>query len=139
LKKDAEKEAIKEKERQQKEEEELFAKLQEALAEHNQQEKEAEKAKQREKLVPSEPGEKETNNVTQLQIRMPDGSKILRRFRQDETLQIVMNFVVTTPNLDLNEKNVILSSPPNQTFNDLTKTLKELNLFPRAVLVVQKK
>lgn len=138
LRKDAEKEAIKEKEKQQKEEEELFAKLKDALEEHHQQEKESEKAKQREQLVPTEPGEKEAN-ITQLQIRMPDGSRVLRRFRQDETLQVVMNFVVTVPNVDLTEQNIILSAPPNQTFSDLTKTLKQLNLFPRAVLVVQKK
>jgi len=139
LKQDQEKEEQRRIEQQKKDDVELWSKLQDAFSEHQQEEKEKEKAVKREQSVPSEPSENEAG-VTALQIRLPDGNKVLRRFRQDEQLQVVMNFVTTLPKSDFTSENCVLATPfPSQTFTDLSKTLKQVALFPRAVLLVQKK
>ena len=42
----------------------------------------------------AEPGlENDSNGVIQLQIRMPDGSRKSRRFRKEDTLQALFDFI----------------------------------------------
>jgi len=45
-------------------------------------------------VVPSEPpADADPNTITTLQIRLPDGSKLLRRFRRTDSVGDVINYV----------------------------------------------
>ncbi|KAG2393018.1 hypothetical protein C9374_009595 [Naegleria lovaniensis] len=70
-----------------------------------------------------------------IRVRFPDGYLIQGTFSPNHTLRDVRNFVIQT--LDNPEAPIVLYiAPPIQRFDDLTKTLKESNLIPAAIINV---
>jgi hypothetical protein len=65
-------------------------------------------------------------------VRLPDGKTTKANFEEDETLQDVIDWVSGTENL----ANLTLSSAlPKKSYTDLTQTLKDAQLTPRAVVI----
>lgn len=79
------------------------------------------------------------NDVANLVIRLLDGSRLQRRFRKSETLQIVYNYVDSS-NIDINEGTYdLVSNFPRKVFSDKSLTLDQAGLFPHASLFMQEK
>jgi len=98
-----------------------------------------EKEKKKEILqkdLPSEPtiGEK---GITHLIIRLTDGSKLQRRFRITDKLQVVLNFIELT-GTEHGDYDLV-SNFPKKVFSDPSITLEQASLFPQASLFVQQK
>jgi hypothetical protein len=125
-------------EEKQQKDEELFSQLTSALTVFNAEEAEKRKLEQRQQLPP-EPNERESG-VTQIQLRMPDGSKVTRRFRNSDKLQLVYDFAVTEPNLDTSVTYALATPFPSKVFtdSDMQQTLEQLKMSPRTMLVLQK-
>lgn len=65
-------------------------------------------------------------------MRLPDGKTTKANFEEDETLQDVVDWIMGTEDLN----NITLSSAfPKKTYSDLSQTLKEAQLTPRAVVI----
>jgi FAS-associated factor 2 len=99
------------------------------------QEIERKRQRCRERL-PIEP-EAGDEGITQLLIRLTDGSRLQRRFKTTDTLQVVFDFIDSSPH-NLNEYELVTNFP-RKVFNDPQVTLKEAGLFPQASLFVQEK
>jgi len=132
-------EADREKEKKKKEEEER-SKRQQAEAERAEKEKEfyseRRKREKEEKLkqLPIEPSSAE-KDLSLVRIFLTNGSRIQLRFRASDTLQVVFDFVDSQePSL---EKIKLVSNYPRREFLDLTPTLKDVHLYPQAVLHVE--
>jgi len=127
-------EKVVEEERKKKEEFEVQQK-QDQLRQTKQKELEQRRERISKSLAPEpEPGD----GVTQLIIRLTDGSRLQRRFYIKDRLQTVMDFVdskrptnVECPVYDL------VSNFPRKTFTDHLVTLEEAGLHPQASLFVQ--
>lgn len=87
-----------------------------------------------EKTLPSEPEENESK-VTRIAIRLRDGTKIERRFRESESTDILYKFVISkecTTNIEL------LSGFPTKVIERSESiTLKEADLAPKALIISQ--
>lgn len=124
---------------EQKEEE----RLSQLAAQEVERQKEIAKEEQLENLlkqVPDEP-EESAPNTTKLNIRLPNGKRLERRFGESNTLQNVRDYVISqskeTGFVDTDFD--FINSFPRQVFSNLDATLKELGLVGRALLVVEKK
>lgn len=79
--------------------------------------------------VPDEPPTStDPDTMTTLQIRLPDGSKLLRRFLRSHTVADVVNFVKQQKKMGLNEVVKIGTSFPKRVMEDPTKTLMEIGV-----------
>merc|ERR1712137_799318 len=106
-----------------------------------QQNKEYEEALQSlAKQVPEEP-DASAPSTTKLNIRLPNGKRLERRFAETNTLQNVRDYVISqskeTSFVDTDFD--FINSYPRQVFSDLSASLEELGLVGRALLVVEKK
>ena len=80
-------------------------------------------------VVPDEPAAgADPNTITTLQIRCPDGSKLLRKFNRTNTIAEVMNFAKVEKKIGINENYVLATTFPNRTLSDTGKTLAEIGL-----------
>lgn len=70
----------------------------------------------------------------QLSIRLPSGQKVDRRFLRTAPIWLVHEFVST---LKVGADFELMTPFPQTVFSDLTRTLEELGLFPRAVVHVR--
>lgn len=78
---------------------------------------------------------------TRLQIRFPDGSKLVQVFEADDQLKIVQEFVKRNGGFENTECfNLVFNGRPPKKFTteDSIRSLEDLNLCPSAVLMVQK-
>ncbi|KAI1718345.1 UBX domain-containing protein [Ditylenchus destructor] len=90
--------------------------------------------------LPEEPAENE-NDVVSIRLRLPDGIQNTRRFRTNETVQCLVNFVGSLGFLE-DEYSIWTSDFPRKdvtTLDDLSKTFMELNWPRKEVITVDKK
>mmetsp|Transcript_5889 Transcript_5889/g.6410 ORF Transcript_5889/g.6410 Transcript_5889/m.6410 type:complete len:350 (-) Transcript_5889:69-1118(-) len=133
--------ADREKERKRQEEADALRRQEEEI----QRQQEEEERKQRDKMrtkeqkrqqLPEEPASNEPN-ITTLAIRLLSGQLIRRRFKENRTLQFVIDFIdAHEPDISESEFRVV-ANYPRQVFAEPDRTLKELGLCPRARLCVE--
>jgi len=97
-----------------------------------------------------------TPDVSQLLIRLPDGSRLQRRFKVSQTLQDVFDYIesqcetldFSNADADDNSNNnnnnnsngyELVTQFPRQSYSDTSRTLLQLQLFPQASLFLQEK
>jgi len=74
------------------------------------------------------PKEADPNTITTLQIRCPDGSRLMRRFLRTSTVGDVVNFVKKEKNMPVSESIKLGTTFPKRVLEDLSKTLAEIGL-----------
>jgi len=129
--------ADQEKERKIKEEEER--KREEERKQHRIQELKEKKLKNIQSKVPPEP-EVSEKDVTQLVIRVTDGSRLQRRFYDSDSLQSVFDYVNAQHPVLLDQDYFLVTNFPRRSFSpDSSLTLAVAGLSPQASLFVQEK
>jgi len=80
-----------------------------------------------------------TADTARVRMTLPNGRRIDRRFRADDTIEVVRAFLtVYFHENDVDISNFSLSTSfPKRTYDDPTVTLREGDLVPQAVLMVQ--
>ena len=80
--------------------------------------------------VPEEPpATADPDTITTLQIRCPDGGRLLRRFlRATTTVQEVVNFVKIEKNMSVGENIKLGTTFPKRVLEEPGKTLAEIGL-----------
>jgi len=96
-----------------------------------------EKNKKLEQFSSSEPEQDDPNAAT-LIFRMPDGRKIQRRFYIHEPLQTIFDFLNALVDDNISNYDII-SNFPKKVYTDPKQTVQEANLFPKALLFLQKR
>ncbi|TPX69269.1 hypothetical protein SpCBS45565_g02606 [Spizellomyces sp. 'palustris'] len=137
--------ADQEKERRAREERERQEKEQ-AAAEKAEKDREARieaKKKRKQHLtdtLPAEPDASESE-LSKLSIRLPSGERVVRRFRADDTMQNLYDFVETRDllPLELDVDFVIVNTYPRKVYVNMEETLRNAGLVPNASLVVEEK
>ena len=76
-------------------------------------------------VAPEPPATADPNTITTLQIRCPDGSRLLRRFLRTSTVGDVINFVKKEKQLGDCKLGTTF---PKRVLEDPTKTLQEIGL-----------
>jgi ataxin-3 len=96
--------------------------------------------KRRKSTVPTEPLADEANTTT-IMIRMTNGKKVGRRFRQSDLLSDIMNWLYLTHNTDVSAtaKLTLVSSLERKKFTEENMSLAELNLRGNVLLIVEEK
>ena len=92
----------------------------------------------RENTLSVEPTDTDGHNTILLAVKLPDGTRVHRYFRLDETMAMVMHFAEVTSQLDLSNCELICCVP-RQLFTDLSVTVGETGLKPRTVLHIRPK
>ncbi|XP_040563996.1 FAS-associated factor 1 isoform X2 [Lepeophtheirus salmonis] len=141
LQADREKQAQREREEEERKEQEL---LEEALRKSEEEARlleEREKGKKRQLIegrLPDEPTP-DSKDASRLRIRAPDGTSLERRFNQNSSIRIVLDYLFTKGYSE--EEFKVLTSFPRRdlTSIDSSKTLKELNLYPQETLTLEEK
>ena len=88
----------------------------------------------RENTLSEEPkGDEET---VLLAVKLPDGQRVSRRFRQDETMGMVMHFAEVSSQLDLSGYDLVCDAP-RKVYKDLNITVGESGLATRTVLHIR--
>ena len=88
-------------------------------------------------IVPDEPPiNSDPNTITTLQIRCPDGSRLLRRFLRTSTIGDVMNFVKKEKNMAPSDNMKLATTFPKRVLEDFTKTLADIGLSKQEALNV---
>ena len=89
-------------------------------------------------LVSEEPGVG-TPDAARVRMALPNGRRIDRRFKGDDTIEVVRAFLtIHFHENDIGITNFSLSTSfPKRTYDDLAVTLKQGDLVPQAVLMVQ--
>ncbi|KAL2913390.1 UBX domain-containing protein 10 [Polyrhizophydium stewartii] len=90
--------------------------------------------------MPAEPPASEPNTA-RLGIRLPSGQRVVRRFKADDRVQLLWNFVEThdlSP-LDLDTEFVIVNPYPRRVYRDMEQTFAEAGLAPSASVVVEER
>ena len=110
----------------------------EALAADRAREAERRAEREREERERRQREEKE-DAVARIRLTLPNGRRIERRFRADDTLEVVRAFLtVHFHDHGVGIANFSLSTSfPKRTYEDPTITLREGDLVPQAVLMVQ--
>lgn len=133
--------ADQEKEKRQREEQEAQQRKKEeeekAEQERLKKEEEAKKARQRKaERLPSEP-EAGTPETSQIAFRLIDGTRLQRRFRETETVQVLYDFVETLPQHAHLQDFALCTTLPKVFYTEKHLTLKEAKLSPKALLIVE--
>ena len=80
-------------------------------------------------VLPEPPADADPNTITTLQIRCPDGSRLLRRFlRATTTVQDVVNFVKVEKRISPSDVVKLGTTFPKRVLEDPSKTLTEIGL-----------
>ncbi|ESO92378.1 hypothetical protein LOTGIDRAFT_120993 [Lottia gigantea] len=86
-----------------------------------------------------EPPEDATYLISQIRFRVQGGDVITRRFRADDTIQTLLNFLITK-GFHTEEYKVITTYPRRDiTQLDETQTLQDAKLFPQETLILEEK
>ncbi|KAI8807186.1 thioredoxin-like protein [Cladochytrium replicatum] len=98
------------------------------------------KKERRKKLLEDLPAEPDAGeSVTRISIRLPNGDRVVRRFRADDTVQSLYEFVETR-NLDPIpiESDLLVVVPfPRRALEDPTATIQRAGLFPNGAVIVE--
>eukprot|EP01113_Clastostelium_recurvatum_P039764 TRINITY_DN6103_c0_g1_i3.p1 TRINITY_DN6103_c0_g1~~TRINITY_DN6103_c0_g1_i3.p1 ORF type:complete len:298 (+),score=71.61 TRINITY_DN6103_c0_g1_i3:31-894(+) len=65
------------------------------------------------------------SDTTQLQIRLPSGTRLVRRFRVSDTIGYVRAYIGSYGEIDLDANYVIVQSYPKLSYDDTDMTLKD--------------
>ncbi|KAI8904650.1 ubiquitin-related domain-containing protein [Entophlyctis helioformis] len=90
--------------------------------------------------LPAEPAATDSD-LAKLGIRLPNGQRLIRRFRADDTVQLLCDFIEThdlSP-LDLETDFVVVTPFPRKVFRDMSQTLRAAGLYPNASIVVEER
>lgn len=89
-------------------------------------------------VVPDEPDAANTDpsQIITLQLRMPDGSKLMRKFLFENTVEHVTNFVKKTLNKPTSTVKLSLTFP-KKVLEDANLSLKESKLSKNETLIVE--
>jgi FAS-associated factor 2 len=135
--------ADQERERQRQEEEELQKRVQKEEEENEKKkiQEEKDRLEKAKALVRPEPANVK-GKTTRIRFQLPTGQKLERRFENDATVGALKAFLILhfaeTCAPDQVIKNISLSTNfPKKTYDDDSKTLKESDLCPQAVLMCQ--
>ena len=80
-------------------------------------------------IPPEPPAGADPNTITTLQIRCPDGSRLMRRFlRATTTVQDVVNYVKVEKRMSMSENVKLGTTFPKRVLEEPTKTLAEIGL-----------
>lgn len=80
-------------------------------------------------VQPEPPATADPDTITTLQIRCPDGSRLMRRFlRATTTVQDVVNFVKVEKRIGMSENIKLGTTFPKRVLEDVSKTLAEIGL-----------
>jgi hypothetical protein len=79
-------------------------------------------------------GERE---ITSLVFRMNDGSRLQRRFRNSDRLELVYDFLEAQENIQLPSQYVLITNFPRRSFSDRSMTLLEAGLTPQSALFIE--
>ncbi|KAJ3310768.1 FAS-associated factor 2 [Boothiomyces sp. JEL0838] len=87
--------------------------------------------------LPSEPEQKD--NVANLSVRLPNGSRLTRRFDADSKIKQLHDFIESNDldPIDLLSEFVIVNTYPRKEYTDLNITFKEAGLYPSAAVIVE--
>lgn len=84
--------------------------------------------------MPSEPSSVE-KEISHIVIRIPNGERLERSFRQDDLLQIVYDYVDAQ---DIIPNDFILfTNFPRCAYTDMSVTLRDAGLVPSAMLFIE--
>lgn len=76
-------------------------------------------------------------DATEIVFRLPDGSRIQRRFRRSSSVEAVINFL-SSQGISMNS-HVLMATLPPRRFENPAQSLEEAGLFPSTTLIVQSK
>lgn len=76
-------------------------------------------------------------HVTELLLRLPDGRKVVRRFRDSDQIQVVVDFVVYETGLSEDEFQLIVPYP-RKVLSNREATLADYSLITKAALIVER-
>ena len=80
-------------------------------------------------VQPEPPADADPNTITTLQIRCPDGTRLMRRFlRATTTVQDVINFVKVEKRMGMSENIKLGTTFPKRVLEEPNKTLAEIGL-----------
>lgn len=81
-----------------------------------------------------------TATNTRIQLRLPDGKRLVQVFEADETLSALIRYAYMNTGLEESAFRLVSGGMPPQKFTeaDREKTLADLSLVPSAVVMVQK-
>ena len=74
------------------------------------------------------PKDADPNTITTLQIRCPDGSRLLRRFLRTSTIGDVINFVKKEKNMAPSDNIKLGTTFPKRVLEDFSESLAEIGL-----------
>uniref|UniRef100_A0A0P5N633 FAS-associated factor n=1 Tax=Daphnia magna TaxID=35525 RepID=A0A0P5N633_9CRUS len=123
----------------QEEEQRVKEEQEKRLIEFTQQQKEMRRQEVLKRL-PAEPSaDQSAGNITCIRFRLPEGKTSTRRFRADEPLQVLLDYLLVEgyPHNDFK----VLSSWPRKdlTAVDSTETLRQLKLVPQETLIIEER
>ncbi|KAJ3325761.1 FAS-associated factor 2 [Boothiomyces sp. JEL0866] len=87
--------------------------------------------------LPNEPEQKDY--VANLSIRLPNGSRLTRRFEADSKIKTLHDFIESNDlePIDILSEFVIVNTYPRREYTDLNLTFKEAGLYPSAAVIVE--
>ncbi|KAI8900289.1 hypothetical protein BC833DRAFT_582547 [Globomyces pollinis-pini] len=88
--------------------------------------------------IPDEP-DANTPNITKLNIRLPNGDRLIRIFDADTDIQNLYDFVESQDlePIDLLSEFVIVNTYPRRQYDEKNVTFRQAGLFPNATVVVE--
>jgi len=87
--------------------------------------------------LPTEPPNN-AEKITQLVVRLSDGSKVSRKFSIYEKMQVVFDFIDTKLEDDISKYQVVTNFP-QQIYSNPEETIEQAKLYPQALLFLQEK
>ena len=89
-------------------------------------------------IVPDEPPkDSDPDQITTLQLRCPDGSRLMRRFLRTNHVGDVINFYKLEKKVGLSTEVKIMTSFPKRVLEDATQTLAECGFGKQESLIIQ--
>ena len=86
--------------------------------------------------LPNEPGKEEKQVL--LAVKLPDGQRIQRCFRPDDSLHSVLHFAENSSLIDYSEYDLVCNVP-KIVFDDLSQRIQDAKLQDRTVLYLEEK
>ena len=91
------------------------------------------------KNLPKEPIENEGNGITKILFRLFDGTKIERKFRETDSIELLFDYLEVKHNLSSDKIELFLNFPKkNYNISNIQNlTLKSENLYPKADIFIK--
>lgn len=115
-------------------------KKQEEIKRKLEEERKKQEIEEKKKTLPSEPSETE-KDTTRVLLRLPDGSRVQRRFRLSEKIGTIFDFLLVEKHLQSDQYDLVSNFPKITYCMEKHKdvTLKDAKLYPQAALFVKEK